>query len=321
VPTAVHPPAATGSPPPPPAKYCGGRHRRWRRSRREARLAWYLIAPALLLLAGVIGFPLLKAVYLSLFSDTIGGEPQFIGLGNYQKALTGDASTDFWSAVEVTALFSVFTLALEVLIGTAMALVMHRAFRGRGLVRASVLVPWAIPTALTSVLWRWMLQPDGIVNHLIGETVLWTGSEWPAKWAIIIADTWKTAPFLALLVLAGLQLIPGELHEAARVDGAGAWRRFRSITLPLLMPALMVAVLFRLLDVLRIYDLPQILTGGSNGTTTLSMLVVQASVEQTKFGYGSALSTLTFLLIFVVALLFVRFLGTSLLPAEEGKES
>ncbi|MFE9097816.1 carbohydrate ABC transporter permease [Streptomyces sp. NPDC007264] len=311
--TAVHAPVEPAPPPP-------GKHQRSRRGRRESWLAWCLIAPAMLLLASVIGYPLVKAVHLSLFSDTIGRAPEFIGLGNYHKALTGDASSDFWSAVEVTAMFSAFTLVLEVLIGTAMALVMHRAFRGRGLVRASVLVPWAIPTALTSVLWRWMLQPDGIVNDLLGKTVLWTGSQWPARWAVIIADTWKTAPFLALLVLAGLQLIPDELHEAARVDGAGAWRRFRSITLPLLMPALMVAVLFRLLDVLRIYDLPQILTGGANGTTTLSMLVVQASVEQTKFGYGSALSTLTFLLIFLVALAFVRFLGSRLLPAEEGEE-
>lgn len=295
--------------------------RRGHRSSRESRLAWCLIGPAMLLLAGVIGYPLVKAVHLSLFSDTIGAEPEFVGLGNYRRALTGEASADFWSAVEVTVLFSVSTLLLEVVIGTGMALVMHRAFRGRGLVRASVLVPWAIPTALTSVLWRWMLQPDGIVNDLIGETVLWTGSEWPARWAVIIADTWKTAPFLALLVLAGLQLIPDELHEAARVDGAGAWRRFRSITLPLIAPALAVAVLFRLLDVLRIYDLPQILTGGANGTTTLSMLVVQASVEQTKFGYGSALSTLTFLFIFFIALLFIRFLGTSLLPADKSKEA
>ncbi|AKH82240.1 sugar ABC transporter permease [Streptomyces sp. CNQ-509] len=313
--TAVSASTKPGTSPP------GKPQRRGRRSRGEARLAWYLITPAILLLAAVIGYPLVKAVYLSLFSDTIGEEAEFIGLGNYRRALTGDASADFWSAVQVTLLFAVVTVLLEVVIGTAMALVMHRAFRGRGLVRASVLVPWAIPTALTSVLWQWMLQPDGIVNGMTGETVLWTGSEWPATWAIIIADTWKTAPFLALLVLAGLQLIPDELHEAARVDGAGVWRRFRSITLPLLMPALMVAVLFRLLDVLRIYDLPQILTGGANGTTTLSMLVVQASVEQTKFGYGSALSTLTFLFIFVVALLFVRFLGTTLMPAEEGKES
>ena len=313
--TAVHPSAPPDGASP-PAKYRSGH-----RSRGEARLAWYLVVPAMLLLAAVIGYPLFKAVYLSLFSDTIGEAPQFIGLGNYRTALTGDASADFWSALEVTALFSVFSLALEVVIGTAMALVMHRAFRGRGLVRASILVPWAIPTALTSVLWRWMLQPDGIVNHLTGSSTLWTGTTWPARWAVIIADTWKTAPFLALLVLAGLQLIPNELHEAAKVDGAGAWRRFRSVTLPLLTPALMVAVLFRLLDVLRIYDLPQILTGGADGTTTLSMLVVRASVEQTKFGYGSALSTLTFLIIFVVALLFVRFLGTSLLPAEEGKES
>ena len=139
---------------------------------------------------------------------------------------------------------------------------------------------------------------------------------------IVIADTWKTAPFLALLILAGLQLIPDELYEAARVDGAGAWRRFRSVTLPLVAPSLMVAVLFRLLDALRIYDLPQLLTGGANGTTTLSMLVVQSSIQQTKFGYGSALSTLTFLIIFGVALVFIRFMGTSLLPSdEEGRAS
>lgn len=279
--------------------------------------AWYLISPALLLLAAVIGYPLVRAVYLSLFSDTIGGTPEFIGLGNYQAALTGDGAGDFWSALRVTGLFTFFSLVLEVLIGLAMALVMHRAFRGRGLVRASVLVPWAIPTAVTSVLWRWMLQPDGIVNHLTGSGILWTGSQWPSRAAIVIADTWKTAPFLALLILAGLQLIPDELYEAARVDGAGAWRRLRSVTLPLVAPSLLVAVLFRLLDALRIYDLPQLLTGGANGTTTLSMLVVQSSIQQTKFGYGSALSTLTFLIIFGVALAFIRFMGASLLPSAE----
>ncbi|MGI5135517.1 MULTISPECIES: carbohydrate ABC transporter permease [unclassified Streptomyces] len=298
--------------PPPPKRHKGG----------GTWAAWYLITPALLLLAAVIGYPLVRAIYLSLFSDTIGGTPQFIGLGNYRTALTGDASGDFWSALRVTGLFTVFSVGLEVAIGLAMALVMHRAFRGRGLVRASVLVPWAIPTAVTSVLWRWMLQPDGIVNHLTGGSTLWTGSQWPSRAAIVIADTWKTAPFLALLILAGLQLIPDELYEAARVDGAGAWRRFRSVTLPLLAPSLGVAVLFRLLDALRIYDLPQLLTGGANGTTTLSMLVVQSSIQQTKFGYGSALSTLTFLIIFGVALVFIRFMGTSLLPSdEEGRAS
>lgn len=314
--TAVHPPTKA----PPPAgrtqlSAAAGRRRG------EARLAWYLVLPSMLALALVIGYPLVKAVYLSLYSDTIGEPTRFIGLDNYQRALSGDASSEFWAALRVTGLFTVVSLALEVLIGLGMAMVMHRAFKGRALVRVSVLVPWAIPTAVTSVLWRWMLQPDGIVNHLTGSSTIWTGSEWPARWAIVIADTWKTAPFMALLILAGLQMIPDELHEAARVDGAGAWRRFREVTLPLLKPALAVAVLFRMLDVLRIYDLPQILTGGANGTTTLSMLVVQSSIQQTKFGYGSALSTLTFLIVFAAAFAFVRFMGTSLLPSDEGEKS
>jgi multiple sugar transport system permease protein len=179
-----------------------------------------------------------------------------------------------------------------------------------------VLVPWAIPTAVTAKLWGWMLYPDGIVNAVIHKKIIWTGSEWPSKWAIIIADTWKTAPFIALLLLAGLQIIPADVYEAARVDGATAWQRFTQITLPLLKPAILVAVLFRLLDVLRIYDLPAILTGGANGTKPLSMLVVQEAIGGTKFGYGSALSTLTFLYIVIVAFAFVKLLGANVVETQ-----
>jgi ABC-type sugar transport system permease subunit len=272
--------------------------------------AFWLLLPTLLLLAAIIGYPLLRAVWLSMFTENaVGKTNHFVGFSNYKRALFGTASSEFWSSVQVTVLFTVTTVAAEIVIGTLLALIMHRRFRGRGLVRASVLVPWAIPTAVTAVLWKWMLQPEGIVNAVLGHKIIWTGQVWSSRLAIILADTWKTAPFIALLVLAGMQTISDDVYEAARVDGASAWQRFWRITLPLIKPALAVAVLFRVLDALRMYDLPAILTGGANGTTTLSLFAYQTAINQTKFGYGSALSTLTFVLVFLVGLGFVRFLG------------
>lgn len=284
-----------------------------RATRADSRFAFWLILPAVIMLGLVVGYPILRAIWLSFFSDSITGDSEFIGLGNYATALWGVESDEFWAALQVTSFFTVVSVILEVVIGMAMALVMHRAFRGRGFVRASVLVPWAIPTAVTAVLWRWMFTPSGIVNHVLGTNVIWTGAEWPSKFAIIFSDVWKTAPFVALLLLAGLQIIPEELYDSAKVDGAGALQRFRMITLPLVKPALVVAVLFRMLDVLRMYDVPAILTGGANDTTTLSILVFQAAISETKFSYGSALSTLTFLFIFLVAFLFVRMLGANVI--------
>ncbi len=288
--------------------------------RSESRLATWLILPTAVFLLSVVGFPVVKALYLSLFEDRFAGAGPFTGLGNYAKALTGDGSADFWPAFIVTNVFTGISVTFELAIGMMMALIMNRAFKGRALVRTSVLVPWAIPTAVTAKLWLWMMQPDGIVNAVTGQKIIWTGSEWPSKWAIIVADTWKTAPFIALLLLAGLQIIPGDVYEAARVDGATAWQRFTRITLPLLKPAILVAVLFRLLDVLRIYDLPALLTRGSNDTKTLSMLVVEQVQGSTKYGYGSALSTLTFLYIFVVAFAFVKLLGANVVATQAPKE-
>jgi ABC-type sugar transport system permease subunit len=284
--------------------------------RSESRLAMWLILPSLLFLGVVVGYPIIRALWLSLYSDSITGSSHFIGLDNYTEALTGTGSTDFWDAFVVTNFFMIASVTLEVVIGMAMALIMHQAFMGRGLVRTSVLVPWAIPTAVTAVMWAWMLQPDGVVNAVLGQDIIWTGSEWPAKWAIVIADTWKTAPFIALLILAGLQIIPEDIYEAAKVDGASWWQRFTRITLPLIKGSILVAVLFRLLDVLRIFDLPQILTHGANDTTTLSILGYQSAIQQTKFGYGSAISTLTFLYIFLVAFLFVKVLGASVIKTQ-----
>jgi multiple sugar transport system permease protein len=290
------------------------------------RRALLLLGPTVVLLAIVILYPVVRGVIMSFQKDpgldaktgffVQGG---FAGLGNYIHWLgqrcgntscpPGTLGSQFYSSLGVTIFFTVVSVAIEVVLGMCMALVMNKAFRGRGLLRASVLVPWAIPTAVTAKLWFFILSFAGVANAILHTNILWTGSTWPARWAIIIVDAWKTTPFMALLILAGLQVIPSDVYEAARVDGASAWQRFRLITLPLVRPALMVAVLFRTLDVLRIYDLPAILTGGANGTSTLSILVV----DQIRQGFNSAaaLSTITFLLIFLVAFLFVRFLGAN----------
>lgn len=293
-----------------PARATGRRRSSPQARERDGRLAFWLIVPSIIILTLVIAYPVASSLIRSLFGDGIGDVP-FVGLDNYTSALWGTGAKEFWAATGFTYLISAVTIILETLLGLAMALIMNRAFKGRGILRASVLVPWAIPTAVAAVLWKWSFDPSGIVNALLGEQIVWTGSALPSFLAIVVADTWKTAPFIALLILAGLQVIPEEVYEAAKIDGAGAWQRFWLITMPLVKLALMVAVLFRLLDALRMYDLPWILTGGANGTTTLSILVVQSTLSQLKPGYGGALATITFLLIFLTAYLFVRMLGVN----------
>jgi ABC-type sugar transport system permease subunit len=310
----------------------------------EGRLSLYLIAPTLALLAIVIGYPVVRAIVMSFQKDpgldpstgmfTSGGSA---GFSNYTHWLLqqcgspaggtgacppGTIGSQFWDSMFTTVFFTICTVVIEVILGMWMAIVMNRAFRGRALLRASVLVPWAIPTAVTAKLWFFIFAYDGIANHLFGIHILWTGGEWASRFAIIIADVWKTTPFIALLILAGLQVIPADVYEAARVDGASAWQRFTRVTLPLVRPALIVAVLFRVLDVLRIYDLPAILTGGGGGTghatTTLSILVV----DQIRQGFNSAaaLSTITFLFIFLVAFIFVKFLGANVVQTTQRQQ-
>jgi ABC-type sugar transport system permease subunit len=213
-------------------------------------------------------------------------------------------------------LFTVVTVSLETVIGMGFALMMNRPFKGRALVRVAILIPWAIPTAVTSKLWQVIFDPQGILNKVLGTHFAWTSEAWPARFAIIIADTWKTTPFIALLILAGLQGIPEETYEAARIDGANAWRRFTSVTLPLVKPALAVAVIFRVLDTLRMYDLPKILTGGSNGTTTSSILVVDQLTQ--GINSASALSTITFIFIFAIAFGMVRLFNANIVGAQAG---
>nr|WP_233580020.1 sugar ABC transporter permease [Frondihabitans sp. PhB188] len=301
------------------------------------------MVPTAILLLIVIGYPVVSAVVMSFKKDAgldaatglfvSGG---FAGLANYahwlfQQCTTaagtgacppGTIGAVFWEAVGNTFFFTVVTVVLETVIGVWMAIIMNRNFRGRALVRAAILVPWAIPTAVTAKLWYFIFAYDGILNNVLGTHILWTSSEWASKFAIIIADTWKTTPFMALLILAGLQLIPEDVYEAASMDGASTLQRFFRITLPLVRPALMVAVLFRVLDALRMYDLPAILTGGGGGggnaTTTLSILVVQ----QIRIGFNSAsaLSTITFLIVFLVAFLFVRFLGANVVQTQAAQQ-
>ncbi|MEA5455107.1 sugar ABC transporter permease [Sinomonas sp. JGH33] len=307
-----------------------GRESADRKQITQGRWASVLLAPTIILLAVVIVYPVVNAVVMSFQKDA-GLDPTtgffvqggFAGFDNYTHWLAqqcngaacppGTLGAQFWSAMGTTFLFTLVTVVLETVLGFWMAIIMARAFRGRSAIRAAVLVPWAIPTAVTAKLFVFVFAFEGIVNKLFGSQILWTGSEWPAKWAIIISDVWKTTPFMALLILAGLQLIPDEVYEAAKVDGASTWQRFTQITLPLVKPALMVAILFRTLDVLRMYDLPAIMTGGANNTTTLSILVV----DQIREGFNSAgaVSTLTFLTVFLVAFIFVRFLGANAVGA------
>ncbi|WP_255950838.1 carbohydrate ABC transporter permease [Streptomyces odontomachi] len=321
--TATEPtePTGPGGSAAPDAAPSPARPRRRGAGRGEGTLAALLLSPTLVVLALVIGYPLLAALRESFYRQgegldangfVISGD-RFAGLDNYLDAFTGANGSAFWNAFWNTTFFTVVTVAVEVVLGLAMALVMHQALRGRGLVRASILVPWAIPTAVSGLLWRWVFDADGVANALLGHQVLWTADGWPAKFAVIIADTWKTAPFIGLLVLAGLQLIPGELYEAARVDGASSWRQLRSITLPLVKPTLLIAVLFRILDVLRMFDLPYVLTGGQkHSVQTLSVLAYNEA-SNLHYGPAAAYATLLFCYVVIVAYVFVKLLGADLI--------
>lgn len=296
----------------------------------QGRRAWMLITPTIVLLGVVIGYPIVRAIWMSLQRDAA-VDPQtglfveggFAGFDNYSRWLfqqcggescpTGTGPATFWEVVGITVGFTVVTVAIELVLGFWFAIIMNGSFRGRGLLRASVLIPWAIPTAVTAKLWYFIFAFDGVANKMLGTEIIWFSDKWAARSAIVVSDVWKTTPFMALLILAGLQLISADIYEAAKVDGASPWQRFTQITLPLVKPAVMVALLFRTLDVLRMYDLPAIMTGGGagdgNDTTTLSILVVN---EYRNFiNSSAALSTITFLFIFLVAFAFIKFLGAN----------
>ena len=290
----------------------GASQRRRSKGIPERRLAVLMVAPSMILIAIVAVWPIIYAIWLSLheYSVRVAGLSRWagpFGLRNYSKALSDPA---WWSALEHTLVFTVVSVFLELLIGLAMAMAMHEAFRGQGLLRTVVLVPWAVLTVVTAIMWQTMfVSPYGFVNSVLGTSTVWLGSEPQALIIIIIADVWKTAPFMALLILAGLQVIPGEIYEAAKVDGATTWQRFTRITLPLLTPAILVALIFRTLDALRIFDLPYVLTGGQNGTSTLSTIAQEAFATNRIYGLGAAMAVLTFIVVMIVSFSYIKFVG------------
>ncbi|QEN87287.1 sugar ABC transporter permease [Labrys sp. KNU-23] len=276
---------------------------------------WLLILPLLISLGSVSVYPIVNGVWLSLTNTSlVTQEDAFVGLANYRALLGDDA---FWNAWRHTVLFTAVSTALETVLGLAMALLLYEPFVGRSLVRAAMLVPWAMPTVVTSKMFGWLFDGQhGLINYLLKSVGLidgninWYGSVDHALDTIIIADVWKTTPFMALLLLAGLQTVPRSLTEAAKMDGASAWRIFWHVRLPLLLPTLLIAGMFRALDAFRIFDLVYVLTGGgpADSTETLSTLSYKVLFSTLQFGYGSALSTAMFITETLIAIGFGIFI-------------
>ena len=278
-----------------------------------------LAAPTVVILFVLAAVPILNAFRTSLYQDFGFGQQKFVAARNYTELLSNEEARE---SLSFTLIFVSVSVAAEMVVGLAIALVIHQAFRGRGWVRASVLVPWAVPTVVTSWMWLYVFDGDrGILNYLLygsdtGAYVTFLRYTFWARAAVIAADVWKTAPFAALLILAGLQTVPEELHEAARVDGAGPIRMFFTITLPLLRPAILVALLFRTIDAFRVFDLVYVMTRARAGTSVLQYLGYQRLIVESNYGTGCAIAVVVFLLIAAVSVFYFRAVGTRLV---EGK--
>jgi len=281
------------------------------RAKAERKFAYILCAPAVLVMALVAGFPILYAFWLSLRREDLrfpdAGE--FIGFSNYSTVLT---SSTWWSAFSNTMIITVVSVLLELALGMLIAQAMYRAIFARTAIRASVLVPYGAVTVVAAFAWRLAFDPaTGFATELFGLDPPPLTTHWGSMFVIISAEVWKTTPFIALLLLGGLALIPDDLYKAAKMDGASAWQRFVKITLPLIKPALMVAVLFRTLDAFRIYDSLFIITRGANDTQSVSLLGYEQLVNRLNLGLGSAVSILIFICVMIIAFIFFRFLGAS----------
>lgn len=273
--------------------------------KQEQRTGWLLLAPALLLLLLIFAYPIARAIFQSFFTRNLGTElePIFSGLTNYSR-MVGDGR--FWQSLWNTTVFTTFSVVLELILGMAIALILNRSFPGRGIVRTIAILPWALPTALIALGWAWIFNDQfGIVNDillrlgLIETGINWLGNPTLAMMALVIADVWKTTPFISILLLAGLQSISGDLYEAYSLEGASAWQQFRRITLPLLMPQILIAALFRFAQAFGIFDLVSVMTGGGPGgsTETVSLYVYSMVMRYLDFGYGAALVVVTFVLL------------------------
>jgi len=269
---------------------------------------WALMSPALLLLAAVTALPMAYVIWLSLQQRALFRAARFVGLDHYVRLV---ADERFWNALGNTLYFTAVSVALELAIGLGIALLLARAGRARPFVYGAVLVPWAIPTVVSARMWEWMYSPElGVLSHIVGRPVNWLGDPLLAMHAAIAMDVWKSTPFVALLLLAGLQGIPRELRQAAAVDGASAWTAFRRITLPLLAPVILVAAVFRTIDALRVFDAIYVLTGGgpANATETLSIYAYRVLFQMLDFGYGSALAVVVLAVTGIAALAYARLL-------------
>ena len=282
----------------------------------RVRSAFVFLAPMVVVLAIVAGWPLLRTIWFGFTDAELNriSDYNFIGLENYIGEFGLLSDPQWWNAVWNTVWFSVISVSLETALGLVVALVLNANFPGRSIVRAAVLIPWAIPTIVSAQMWAWMLHDQfGVINDMlmtigiISQPIAWTASPETAMWAVIMVDVWKTTPFMALLILAGLQMLPSDCYEAAKVDGIHPVRVFFKVTLPLLKPAIMVAVIFRALDALRIFDLIYVLTSGSRETISMSVFARQELVDFQQVGYGSAASTLLFLTIAVLTIAYIYF--------------
>ena len=278
-------------------------------SSRQATSSAPFLAPAAVTLAAVTLFPAIYILWLSLEQRSpVLGAVRFVGAANYLRLLS-DAR--FWNALGNTVYFTAVSVALELALGLVMALLLRRAFRGRALIYAVVLIPWAVPTVVTARMWEWMYNADyGVINYLLGIQINWLGSPGWAMHAAILMDVWKSTPFAALLLLAGLQNIPAELYHAAAVDGAGRWTAFRRVTLPLLMPLMLVVLILRTIDAFRVFDAIYVLTGGgpANGTETLSIYAYKVLFQTLEFGYGSTLAVTVLAGVALATVVYARLL-------------
>lgn len=278
----------------------------------DRRLGWLLCAPALAAMLVVTAYPVAYALWLSLFRFDLRYPERrdFVGFANYASVL---ASEVWWKAFGNTLMITVASVAAELALGFALALLMHRVTFGRRLLRTTALVPYAMVTVVAALAWKFAFDPTtGFINALLNLENAWLTERWSAFFVIIAAEIWKTTPFMALLLLAGLTVIPEDLMRAARVDGATRWQRWRRITLPLMKPAILVALLFRTLDAFRIFDSVYVLTRGAQNTETVSLIGYNTLIVRLNLGLGSAVSVLIFLTVLLLAALFVRGFGASL---------
>lgn len=275
--------------------------------RAERRLGLMLVAPAVIVMLAVTAYPIVYAIWLSLqrADMRVPDQNEFIGLANYITVLTNPI---WWQAFGITVFYTVFGVIFELIFGMLLAIVMHRTLVGRGLVRTSALVPYAIVTVVAAFSWRFAWTQN--LGWLAGASAPLT-DKWSSVWIIILAEVWKTVPFMALLLMAGLALVPEDLHKAAAMDGGSSWQRFWQITVPLIKPSILVAVLFRTLDAFRVFDNIYVLTSGANETSSVSIVAYNNLIRGLNLGIGSAMSVLIFLTIAIIAFIFVKLFGAA----------